>query len=79
MVAGAVHLLRERLDLLDFSTSYLPVRQITVKRGQKLTDIDIMKTFQCFKEDLWFAGIFMEIGQCQTESTCHPPGCQCNG
>ena len=79
MVAGAVHVLGERLELLDFTTSYLPVRQITVKRGQKLSDIDIMKTFQCFTEDLWFLGIFMEIGQCQTRSTCRRPSFQCNG
>lgn len=61
MVAGAVHALRERLDLLDFTTTYITVRQITVKRGQQLIP-DIMKTFQCFDESLWFLGIFFEIG-----------------
>jgi len=63
MVAGAVHMLRERLDLLDFSTSYLPVRQITVKRGQTLVGINILKTFQCFTPDLWFLGLFMWVGK----------------
>jgi len=60
IVAGAVHVLRERLDLLDFSSSYFTVRQITVKRGTPLIP-DFMKTFKCFDETLWFIGLFMEI------------------
>ena len=79
MVAGAVHSLRERLDLLDFTTSYLEVRQITVKRGQELKDIDIMTTFQCFTPDLWFVAIFMEIGQYQKMSSAIDLAFQCNG
>ena len=61
LVAGAVHMLSERLDLLDFSISYYTVRQITIKKGKPLIP-DIMKTFKCFDESLWFLGIFMEIG-----------------
>ena len=64
MVAGAVHVLGERLDLLDFSTSYIAVRQITVKRGQTVLGINILKTFQCFTPDLWFLGLFLEVGKC---------------
>ena len=60
MVAGAVHVLRERLDLLDFTSTYLTVRQITVKRPHGAFP-SIMKTFQCFDESLWFVGLFMEI------------------
>jgi hypothetical protein len=62
LVAGAVHTLRERLDLLDFTTSYMKVRQITVKRGATYMP-NFLTTFQCFTEDLWFVGLFMEVGK----------------
>lgn len=68
LVAGAVHTLRERLDLLDFTMSYMTVRQITVKKGRAY-EVNFLTTFQCFTEDLWFAGLFLEVGE---------PGFPCN-
>lgn len=62
IVAGAVHTLSERLDLLDFTINYMTVRQITVKRGVVVVP-NIMTTFQCFTADLWFVGLFMEVGK----------------
>jgi hypothetical protein len=61
MVAGAVLKTADRLDLLDFSANYLTSRQITVKRGFMLGNIELTKTFQCFDETLWFIGLFIEI------------------
>jgi len=61
MVAGAVLKTADRLDLLDFSANYLTARQITVKRGFMLANIELTKTFQCFDETLWFIGLFVEI------------------
>jgi hypothetical protein len=61
MVAGAVLKTADRLDLLDFSANYLTARQITVKRGFMLGNIELTKTFQCFDETLWFIGLFIEI------------------
>ena len=60
MVAGAVHVLRERLDLLDFTSPYIEVRQVVVTKS-KFAWPNIMKTFQCFDETLWFLGLFMEV------------------
>lgn len=62
LVAGAVHTLRERLDMLDFTMSYMTVRQITVKRGATYMP-NFLTTFQCFTADLWFVGLFLEVGE----------------
>ena len=61
LVAGAVHILRERVDLLDFTGPYVTVRQVTVK-VKKSALPNIMATFQCFDESLWFLGLFFEVG-----------------
>lgn len=59
MVAGAVHILRERLDMLDFSMPYLTVRQVVVKRSTFRLP-DFMNTFYAFEAGLWFV-ILAEI------------------
>mmetsp|Transcript_40767 Transcript_40767/g.96518 ORF Transcript_40767/g.96518 Transcript_40767/m.96518 type:complete len:619 (+) Transcript_40767:129-1985(+) len=59
MVAGAVHIMRERLDMIDFSMPYLTVRQVVVKQNS-LRLPEIMKTFDAFDGTLWVV-IMVEI------------------
>jgi len=63
MVVGAIHILRERLDMLDFTLPFMTESQVVVKRPDPLFTLSptrLLTIFQPFSEMLWTV-IIIEI------------------